>query len=560
MNTKTSAQKSSGTQSDTAFGPSGLRSLHARSHDAWRSPGRFTKNPDLVRMPEGRLIFIYSDNDRHWSQETQVLTLVASDDSGTSWFKLSEIISADLRKGDERLVTPRLSLLSDGRLVALIDHDDFGHFHQEQPLGHWIFFSSDGGMTWTRPVVPDIRGFEPDRVVEFPDGTLAVVSQYMRADSQEFAVALSTSSDGGATWKEIATIAHDGYHRYCEGALVILDRGAKGKELACVMRENHCTGIPSLVSFSQDWGRTWTAPAMCPFAIHRPYAKQLPDGRVLVTGRHVNGQVGCVAWSGDLHAEAGQAQIGGPRSADLAQLTPDALVIGNSPDKRACRYSILPPESHASEIVFEARLKIADGIPGKAVAVMSLCKLMTFRSIPVMLSIGPDFICVGNPEADSMKAVDMTTYRTITMLHRRGLLTIAVDGKPIINQCVMREEFILSEWFSEDPNRRTMFGNAWDAGTSHWQSISYRCINPTQPDYAWSWRVEDGRYPNDYQIRRLLHLHGNPPGIDHVLDLGYSSWVVMPEGDIVFVDYSSQGDPPAKSHIVGLRFAPGEIP
>ena len=105
-----------------------------------------------------------------------------------------------------------------------------------------------------------------------------------------------------------------------------------------------------------------------------------------------------------------------------------------------------------------------------------------------------------------------------------------------------------------------MFGNAWDGGSSHWQSISYRCTNRTQPNYSWSWRAADGCFPNDYQIRRLVQLHGNPPGVDQVIDLGYSSWEVLPGGDVIFVDYTSQGDPQSKSHIVGLRFAPSEIP
>jgi len=540
--------------------PGALRSLHHRSYDAWRSPGRFTKNPDLVRMPGGRLIFIYSDNDRHWSQETQVLTLVASDDDGKTWFKLKEIISADLRSGDERLVTPRLSLLRDGRLVALIDHDDFGHFHEDQVFGNWIFFSSDGGQSWSKPVVPAIPGFEPDRVVELDDGTLAVVSQYLRGDSQEFAVVLSLSQDGGATWRESATIAHDGYHRFCEGALVLIDHGPDRRELACIMRENHCSGLPSLVAFSQDQGRSWTAPMLCPFAIHRPYAKQLPDGRVLVTGRHVNGEVGCVAWSGDLRAEAGQHQLGGPRSPQLARMAEDALVITNVADQRSCRYALLPPQSSASEMVLEARLKISGGTPGKAVAIMSLCKLMTMRMTAPVLSIGPDFICIGTPEVDSMKRIDMTSYRTITMHHRKGLLTISVDGNIIINQCICREEVPIGDWFGDDPSRRSLFGNAWDGGTSHWQMVSYRCTNRTLPSESWTWRATDGRFPNDYQIRRLVRLHGNPPGVDQVLDLGYSSWVVLPDGDILFVDYSSQGDPASKSHIVGLRFAHSEIP
>ena len=92
----------------------------------------------------------------------------------------------------------------------------------------------------------------------------------MRDESQEFAEGLSCSDDDGATWYEEATVASDGYHRFCEGALVVLDRG---ETFACVMRENHSAGIPCFVAFSSDKGRNWGPPQMLPFAIHRPYAK-----------------------------------------------------------------------------------------------------------------------------------------------------------------------------------------------------------------------------------------------------------------------------------------------
>ena len=52
---------------------------------------------------------------------------------------------------------------------------------------------------------------------------------------------------------------------------------------------------------------------MLPFALHRPYAKQLADGRIMVTGRNVNGGLGTYAWAGDLEREAGSYAIGGPR-------------------------------------------------------------------------------------------------------------------------------------------------------------------------------------------------------------------------------------------------------
>ena len=66
------------------------RSVAHKVFDVWRSPGRFTKNPDIIELPSGRLMLIYSDTDSHWSQVNQVLTLLASDDRGRTWFKHRE--------------------------------------------------------------------------------------------------------------------------------------------------------------------------------------------------------------------------------------------------------------------------------------------------------------------------------------------------------------------------------------------------------------------------------------------------------------------------------------
>ena len=270
------------------------RSVAQKVFDIWRSPARFTKNPDIVVLPKGRYLLVYSDVDAHWSLSSQVLTLLASDNQGATWFKHREVDRAELARGEERLVTPRLSQLKDGRLVVIVDHDDDGHFHEDQTPGNWLYWSDDGGDTWSPAQRENgIGGFEPDRVIDLPDGSLGVTSHLMRGETQEFAQILWSSDDGGRTWTERSTIANDGYHRFCEGAIVVLDGG---RRLACVMRENHSGGIPSFVAFSDDNGHIWTEPQMLPFALHRPYAKQLHDGRVLVTGRHVNGGLGTYAW------------------------------------------------------------------------------------------------------------------------------------------------------------------------------------------------------------------------------------------------------------------------
>ncbi|MCP4755399.1 MAG: exo-alpha-sialidase, partial [Proteobacteria bacterium] len=305
------------------------------------------------RLNSGRLVLVYSDNDQHWSMEDQIITLLASDDEGKSWFKLTEVDKADLRNGDERLVTPRISLLKDGRLAIIVDHNDFGHFHENQTPGNWIYFSGDDGLNWEGPVKNEIEGFEPDRIIDLPDGRLAVASHLMLADSQEFAVVMTCSGDGGYTWQRESIVAHDGIHRFCEGAMVLYENETK---LLCVMRENHSAGIPSFAAFSPDLGKTWSEPKRMPFSFHRPYAKELSNGKIMVTGRNVNGGLGTYAWVGHPEKESG-AVVGGPRTRYKATLTDEALVIENSPEDEA-RYCLLPPESAMSTVFFEAELKI----------------------------------------------------------------------------------------------------------------------------------------------------------------------------------------------------------
>ena len=523
------------------------RSINDRVFDIWRSPGRFTKNPDIIRLSSGRLMLVYADTDGHWSQEDQVLTLLASDDNGQTWFKHKEILAHDLREGDERLITPRLSRLNDGRLVVLIDQDDYGHVHENQPSGILVLWSKDQGETWSGPFETGILGIEPDRMMDLPDGRLAVCSHLVRAETQEFAEILSCSEDGGKTWYEESTIAHDGFYRYCEGALVILDGG---KELACVMRENHWRVYPSFVAFSKDMGKTWSKPQMAPFGIHRPYAKQLEDGRVLVTGRHVNGGYGSYGWCGDLRAEAGRYQIGGPAGKYSAELTSDALVIENIPD-HTCRYKLLAPESPKSRVLFEAELKV-EGAGDEPVAFLAVSRIRG----STVLYIAPDWIGLTRRErVDLRKDADMTKYRHVALHSEGGLLKVLLDGKTIINRAVFWDSNRLFYSPDRQVGYQTEFGQLGESGRSHWRSVSYDVVNPTQPPFQWSWKAGDGQWPDQYQRDHLIQIHGNPrnqkhsPG--HRPDHGYSSWLVLPDKRIMFVDYTTFGDTGRQGHLVG---------
>lgn len=538
------------TQPDPARFPAPVlhpRSVHDRVFDVWRNPGRFTKNPDIIELPTGRLMLVYSDTEKHFSIEDQHLIILVSDDQGKTWRKHAVVDSHDIRKGEERLVTPRLSILKDGRLIVLIDQDDWGHYHEDQPSGIMAYWSDDNGDTWSKPqLMPSVKGFEPDRVMDLPDGTLGFAAQVMLGESQEFAEILYVSSDKGRTWKKRAVIAHDGFHRFCEGAIVELN---KGKELACVLRENHSAGLPSFVAFSKDSGRTWSKPEMLPFAFHRPYAKQLPDGRVLVTGRNVLGGLGTYGWVGDLKKEAGRYEIGGPAAPAAMQLTPTALVIENKPGHEA-RFSFLPPESSKSEVVFSARVKV-EGPAGVPVAFLSLNRIWTFRGA-AFLKIAPDGIWMTEDVLDEKKVIDMTQYREIAIHLKRGLMQVYVDDRIAFSVPVFWESATLKDFLSNDPTQRTQFGQLGDVGTSFWERVTYRVFNPTQPAFVWQWLAKDGKWPDQYQRDRLIQIHSNPIAPKHRPDHGYTSWLTLKDGRILFVDYSNRGDELNKSHLVGV--------
>ena len=396
-------------------------------------------------------------------------------------------------------------------------------------------------------------GFEPDRILDLPDGRLGVASHIMRGDTQEFAVILSCSDDGGETWYEAATVADNGYHRVCEGAIVFLDNpdAVGGQELACLLRENHHAGIPSFVTFSTDSGRSWSPLQMCPFALDRPYGKQLPDGRIFVSGRHVNGPLGTYGWCGDIKAEAGTYQIGGPRRKYEAKLEDGALVIENLPGHEA-RYCLLPPESARSEIHMDATLRV-EGRPGQPAAFLAISQL------GVVLNVAADGIW-SRRGADFRFAVDMTEYHTITLRHRRGLLRVQVDGETVFTQCIFREDKPIGDSRRAGaPSGYTQFGQPQTGGRSYWRQLSYRVQNPTLEDCEWSWHADSGAFPDEYQRQRMIQIHGNHPEQAPAPDHGYSSWLMLDDGNIMWVDYTNYGDPAGSSHLVGVFIEPDDI-
>ena len=141
-----------------------IAGLAERHWTMWRAPGAFTKNPDVVRLLSGKLLCVYNQTNEHWPTTSQI-TLLESDDHGRTWGAPRAIDAGDKRRGEEVWITPRISLLRDGRLVICCDQDDYAHCHEDSPPGIYLWWSEDGGRTWTERQPTGIAGIEPDRVV-----------------------------------------------------------------------------------------------------------------------------------------------------------------------------------------------------------------------------------------------------------------------------------------------------------------------------------------------------------------------------------------------------------
>ncbi|MDD6031669.1 MAG: sialidase family protein [Kiritimatiellae bacterium] len=190
--------------------------------------------------------------------------------------------------------------------------------------GLGILMSEDLGRTWTeQPCQPQLSaGMPPTGVMELGDGTIALFGQVRRnravktdrpTDDQDVWMALST--DGGRTYGEMRTVMTAENRNLCEPCCL---RSPDGRSLVLLARENRHKGC-SMMSFSHDEGKSWTAPVDTPWALtgDRHEGVLLPDGRYVIAfrdqavGSPTRGQF--MAWVGTfddlLKGRPGQCRI-----------------------------------------------------------------------------------------------------------------------------------------------------------------------------------------------------------------------------------------------------------
>ena len=151
--------------------------------------------------------------------------------------------------------------------------------------------SEDEGVTWT-PLAPigEYGGIVAmASLAPIAGGRLLALfhddGRFFRGTNarDRFRVYATESADGGLTWNAPRVIAEDSALDLCEPGLV---RSPDGRQLVVLLRENRRRAASQVV-FSDDEGRTWTAPRPLPRELtgDRHVVRYAPDGRLVVTFR-----------------------------------------------------------------------------------------------------------------------------------------------------------------------------------------------------------------------------------------------------------------------------------
>lgn len=260
---------------------------------------------DTVLLPDGKTMFTaWCLGHAQW-----IGPLAKSEDAGLTWSEPLEVPENWATTSN----TPALHRLTgpDGkaRLFCFADGLDWSR-KGEPPYPMHQSVSEDGGLTWT-PMTPNgVEGEVPPKtILSFNEGRRLV----MWTDLPGYVVQ-SESGDGGLTWSPGEAILRVP-GRWAQPCVI---PSPDGKRLAMLIRENS-RRHHSLISFSEDEAKTWSAPRELPAALtgDRHVAKVAHDGRLVVAYRDMAKTSPTyghfVAWVGDFdelaHGEGGDYRI-----------------------------------------------------------------------------------------------------------------------------------------------------------------------------------------------------------------------------------------------------------
>jgi hypothetical protein len=246
-----------------------------------REPGQYLGHPSTVLLDDGMtLLCAYpkghgrgaillkrsTDGGRTWSERLPVPANWATSLETPTLHKLTD------PSGVQRLVL--WSGLYPARISTSLDNGTT--WTPLEPAGRW------GGIVVMGSVVP-LRTGAGHHLAMFHDDGRFLSANGKTANPVEFKLLQTLTTDGGLTWSAPEQIWQGTDVHLCEPGII---RSPNGRHLAALLRENRRVKN-SHVIFSEDEGRTWSAPRELPGALtgDRHVGQYVRDGRLFISFR-----------------------------------------------------------------------------------------------------------------------------------------------------------------------------------------------------------------------------------------------------------------------------------
>lgn len=258
----------------------------------------YMAHPDSVLLKDGSILTVYPAG----HGKGAVLNKVSAD-GGITWTGTVENTPESWKNSQETPTIYRLEF-SDGRADKLILISANPKWPGSSTAGGFeCSVSDDEGKTWTEfkrfysledenSVVPIVAMSSLTRLKENGEFVDKWMGLFHDADFYNYKTILTFDEEGNMQWSvpEKYFAAHRDIEKktnMCEVEVIRSDMG-KGDEL-CLITRSQSKNINSLISFSQDEGKTWSEPVEAPAALNgeRHKAEYTTDGRLVISFRSI---------------------------------------------------------------------------------------------------------------------------------------------------------------------------------------------------------------------------------------------------------------------------------
>lgn len=231
--------------------------------------------PDVVKLADGRLLAVYHSATGHTNSNGSI-KMTFSSNGGATWTSPVLAVSNGYDNRD-----PKVAVLSDGSVLLNFFQDQWNADGTYTNRGLWVARMSPGTSTFSTPMkVPTASGygFSHAPVVEIPGGDVLLPYYYGGAR-------MIRSHNGGSTWDTASdrmVVATTSTRNYVEPNITRLPSGQLVMSIRTVDRSTNKETYMT-VTRSNDNGVTWSALENTGFVTSSHHTLTTSSGAVLLT-------------------------------------------------------------------------------------------------------------------------------------------------------------------------------------------------------------------------------------------------------------------------------------